>query len=274
MRLIFFSLLLIVLSYFVWNHWGVPWYVSIDNHSGEVVSSGAPKSLVLLAEQAPQTPSPDIGVVSSAQVSLQPQPARSESQAAGSSRQLVDPTAVPANPVLKNTALKDDETAVANTSVANEVEPVVLVCREFGPFYDQDEADRFKQVIGVDGEILERDVKKASAKWLVLASPAETPDQVKGLSMFLEQQGLFMSRTGVKNESAIGPFVSEKVALSYQSRLQEIGVTTNLRSADESKKEFWLRSEFGMDRLPMVSAVFNGYLNGGNQQGVTQLVCN
>ena len=264
MRLIFFSLLFIVLGYFTWNQWGVPWYLSVDHQSVQAFDSkGVINSLVLLSEQ------PELAVSVGGLVVPTPVVEMSEPAAL-----VLTPAKTPAVVLVKPSRLQDVQSTPAIKPVVAEPPVAMMICREFGPFSGVAEAARFRDVVGVGGDVFERQVKKASAQWLVLMPAAGGAVATSELEIFLGQQGLFMSRTGLQGESAIGPFVSEEVALSYQQRLQEIGVVTRLHSADESEKEFWLRSEFQTERLPVVSAAYNGYLSGSQEQGIAQLVCN
>jgi hypothetical protein len=266
MRLIFFSLLLIVVGYFAWNQWGVPWYISIDSQPIEAVSTGAINSLVLLSER------PVPLAVSDAKENAVPTPINQQAQI--ELRGIRSPESL-IKPVVTPLSRTDSVLMLESDKPEGREDPSVLICWEFGPFDDKSEADRFNDVIGGGGQVVERIVKQISAKWLVLMSSSDgLVAPTKELSTFLEQQGLFMSRTGVQGEVAIGPFVSEKVALSYQARLLEIGAMTNLRSVDEGEKEFWLRSEFQSEQLSAVNAAFNRYLSRSQDKDITQLVCN
>jgi hypothetical protein len=270
MRLIFYSLLLISIGYFAWQQWGISWYATIDRPSEMQVQprlGAGVGALVLLSERS-EPLSVNVPPVK-APIPVQPSPVSSAPSSSVLSAQsgLISPPAIPSPGPLP-------------VSSAIPVEDVVTsqVCREFGPFAERDAVDRFRTVLGVGGQVVERSVKKISAHWLVVLPSANgVVVRTAELNSFLVQQGLFMSRSdlpGLQGQSVVGPFVSAQVAQSYQRRLQELNVATRVHSVDDSNQEFWLRSEFQAESLPVVSAAFNGYLSGSQVQNIAQLVCN
>ncbi len=270
MRLIFYSLLLLVVGYFAWCEWGESWYVALDDQASIVVPMRKDvASLVLLSERSEEVESlvDAVPVVESASVVAVP----------ASVKGVIEPVLLPKpEAAAAKPPVSVNEPRVVEALVVP-AESLVVICREFGPFSAVDEAQRFRQVLGVGGEVVDRQVQKASVYWLVVSSAAGEGVRTTELNAFLMQQGLFMSRPalpGLQGESAVGPFVSEQVAQSYQRRLKEIGVATRELSEADGKQEYWLRSEFKMEQLPIVLAAFNGYLSGSQAQSIAQFVCN
>ncbi len=263
MRLIFYSLLLIVLGYFAWCEWGESWYVALDEQASTVVQMRKDvTSLVLLSERPEEAKL----LVDAVPVAV-----------STSVKEIVEPALLPKPVIAPTKSPVPINVPGVEEALVTPAESLVVICREFGPFAAVDEAQRFRQVIGVGGEVVDRQVRKASVYWLVVSSSAGEGVRTTELNTFLVQQGLFISRPalpGLQGESAVGPFVSEQVAQSYQRRLKEIGVATRELSEEDGKQEYWLRSEFKMEQLPIVLAAFNGYLSGSQAQSIAQFVCN